>query len=52
MTAKGTHEVIGRFFMIVGAVQRFSESSVNTFIRIVQGAPSPQTIRREDSRPR
>ena len=35
-----------------GAVQRFGESSVNTFIKIVEGAPSPQTIRREDSRPR
>ena len=35
-----------------GVVQRFGEISANTFIKIVEGAPSPQTIRREESRPR
>ena len=35
-----------------GTVQRFGESSINTFIKIVEGEPSPQTIRRDESRPR
>ncbi len=33
-----------------GTVQRFGEIPANTFIKIVEGAPAPQTIRHERSR--
>ena len=35
-----------------GAVQRFDEIPSNTFLKIVEGSPSPQTIRRDESRHR
>jgi hypothetical protein len=33
-----------------GAVQRYGETRANTFIKIVEGSPAPQTIRHEGSR--
>jgi enediyne biosynthesis protein E4 len=33
-----------------GAVQRYGETRANTFIKIVEGSPAPQTIRNEGSR--